>query len=142
MENASSYRGPLPALTPANREFWRASTQGRLALPHCRRCDHVWFPPTPRCPRCLGRDDVTVREASGRARLWSWIVMHRRYLPEFPPPYIVPYIVAFVELEEGPMLISALVDAPAERLRCDMPLQAVFEPATPEMAILKFRLVD
>jgi uncharacterized OB-fold protein len=137
MENASSYRRPLPAVTPANREFWRASTQGRLVLPHCRRCDHVWFPPSPRCPRCLGCDRVALREASGRGRLWSWIVMHRRYLPEFPPPYVV----AFVELEEGPMLMSTIVDAPPERLRCDLPLQAVFEPATPEMAILKFRPV-
>lgn len=129
------YRKPLPSVIPASRAFWSASTEGRLVLPECGICGHVWFPPSPRCPRCLSADAVGTLAASGRARLWSWIVMHRRYLPEFPPPYVV----AFVELEEGPMLMSTIVGARPEELRCDLPLLAVFEPATAEMAVLKFR---
>lgn len=129
------YRKPLPALTEANKLFWRASTEGRLVLPHCRRCGQMWFPFSPRCPGCLSAEHIDVCEASGRARLWSWIVMRRRYLPEFSPPYVV----AFVELEEGPMLMSTVVEAPPEALRCDLPLVALFEPATAEMSVLQFR---
>ncbi len=62
--------------------------------------------------------------------------MHRQYLKEFPPPYIV----AFVELEEGPTLMTTIVGASAGELTCDAALEAVFEPATTEMAILKFSL--
>ena len=134
MQDPAPYGKPLPAIYQASRAFWEASVNGRLALPHCRRCDHLWFPPSGRCPQCLA-PDVDTRQVSGRGRLWSWIVMHRRYLPEFPPPYVV----AFVELEEGPMLMSTVVETRPEDLRCDLPLLAVFEPATAEMAVLKFR---
>ena len=62
--------------------------------------------------------------------------MHRKYFKELAPPYIV----ALVELEEGPMLVSTIVDAGAGELKCDAPLEAVFEPAAPGMSILKFRV--
>ena len=139
MPTTETKPGPatLPAITQANRGFWEYARRGVLALPHCRACGHVWYPPSPGCPRCLG-SDVEFRAVSGRARLWSWIVMHRKYLKEFPPPYIV----AFVELKEGPMLVSTIVDSTAEELKCDAPLEAVFEPATPEMSILKFRVAN
>ena len=61
--------------------------------------------------------------------------MHRRYIKEFDPPYVV----GFVELDEGPMLISTIVDARPEQLVCDLSLDVVFEPATAEMSIVKFR---
>ncbi len=61
--------------------------------------------------------------------------MHRRYIKEFDPPYVV----GFVELYEGPMLISTIVDARPEQLVCDLSLDVVFEPATAEMSIVKFR---
>jgi uncharacterized OB-fold protein len=123
----------LPAITPVNRGFWEHARLGVLALPHCRSCNHVWYPPSSCCPVCLGTD-VEFRAVSGRAKLWSWIVMHRQYLEDFPPPYVV----AFVELEEGPMLMSALTNVAAEALRCDLPLQAVFDKLTDEIHLLKF----
>lgn len=136
MQDPAPYGKPLPAISQASRAFWEASVNGRLALPHCRRCDHLWFPPSGRCPQCLA-PDVDTRQVSGRGRLWSWIVMHRRYLDGFEPPYVV----ACVELEEGPMLMSAIVGARADELACDQPLEVVFERATAEMAIPKFRPV-
>jgi uncharacterized OB-fold protein len=62
--------------------------------------------------------------------------MHRRYIKEFDPPYVV----GFVELEEGPMLMSTIVGARPEQLACEMLLEIIFESATPEMSIAKFRL--
>jgi uncharacterized OB-fold protein len=52
----------------------------------------------------------------------------------------LPYLVAFVQLEEGPFLYSTLVDPPAE-LRCDLALEAVFDRVSPERALAKFRVV-
>ena len=136
MSHTDPIRPRLPAISEYNRAYWDGGVHNELRLPHCRNCGHLWLPPSPRCPRCLQGDIDTVT-ASGRARLWSWVVMHRQYFKEFPPPYIV----AFVELEEGPMLMTTIVGASAGELTCDAALEAVFEPATPEMAILKFRLV-
>jgi uncharacterized OB-fold protein len=78
---------------------------------------------------------VRFRDASGRASLWSWIVMHRQYFPDFPPPYIV----ALVELEEGPMLMSTVVGCDAGGLRAGLPLVAVFERVDEDHALLKFK---
>ncbi len=60
--------------------------------------------------------------------------MHRQYFKDFAPPYLV----AFVELEAGPMLMSTLANVSADELRCDLPLQARFETLTDEIHILQF----
>jgi len=123
----------LPALTAANQAFWDSARRGVLSLPACGACGHVWFPPSPACPKCLSKN-VGFRETSGRAKLWSWIVIHRQYFKDFPPPYLV----AFVELESGPMLMSTLVKVLPEQIRCDLPLKARFEKLSDEVHILQF----
>ena len=60
--------------------------------------------------------------ASGRARLYSYVVYRRQYHPDFPPPYNV----AAVMLEEGPVLISTVLAEP-QQLALDMPLTAGFD---------------
>ena len=124
----------FPQITPANEPFWKLASQGQLALPCCHRCGHLWSPPSPHCPQCLSAD-FSYRPLSGRATLWSWITMHRTYFPEFPAPYIV----AFVQLEEGPMLMSTLQAGDPETLHCDMPLQVCFRPLSPDMAMHQFK---
>lgn len=123
----------LPAITAANQGFWDHARRGILALPACRACGHVWFPPSSGCPRCLSQN-IEFRETSGRAKLWSWVVIHRQYFKDFAPPYLV----AFVELEAGPMLMSTLANVSAEELRCDLPLKATFERLTDDVHILRF----
>ena len=135
MADQLPYTKPLPAITRANRAFCEASLNGRLLLPHCLECGTSWFPPSARCPQCLSAD-VGNLQASGRGRIWSWIVMHRRYIDGFDPPYVV----VFVELEEGPMLVSTIAGARPDQLACGMPVEIVFEPASSEISIAKFRL--
>jgi uncharacterized OB-fold protein len=77
---------------------------------------------------------VGFRPVSGYARLWSWVVFHRQYFKDFPAPYLV----AYVKLDTGAMLMSTLVNVAIEDLRCDMPLRAVFERLPNDLHILKF----
>jgi uncharacterized OB-fold protein len=95
----------------------------------------VWFPPSAACPQCLSAS-IDFKVASGRAKLWSWIVMHRMYFKAFPPPYVV----AYVQLEEGPMLYSTIVGSTADELQCNMPLKAEFDHSAAERSLLKFRV--
>lgn len=125
----------LPAITSETRGFWDAANRGVLALPTCRRCGHTWYPPSSHCPSCLSRD-VAFREVSGRGTVWSWIVMHRQYFRDFPPPYVV----AFVKLEEGPMIMSAVASGvEPSALRCDLPVRAAFERLGDGLSLVKFR---
>jgi uncharacterized OB-fold protein len=127
-----------PAVNDSNRGFFDAAATGVLTLPTCAACGNQWFPPSARCPSCLDLD-VFFKPLSGRATLWSWVVMHRQYFPQFPPPY--PVVMA--QLEEGPLVV-ATVPPPYRHvpLRYGLALQAIFLPALDGSPVLAFRPLD
>jgi uncharacterized OB-fold protein len=113
----------LPRPTPETQHFWDGTAAGELLLQRCRLCDSTYFPPQPFCPECAS-DDVEIVRASGRAFLYSYVITRRA-----APGFEAPYVIAEVELEEGPRLLSNLVDvAPEpEQLPLDLPLEVTFE---------------
>jgi uncharacterized OB-fold protein len=134
----STYRKPLPRINKLNAPFWEGTRQHELRLQRCNVCGRHWFPPAYRCPSCLSTDYAWVR-ASGRGRIWSWIRMWQRYFPAFEAE--LPYNVAYVELEEGPRLMTNIVGlAPDVELACDAPVEVVFEDVTDDITLPKFRL--
>lgn len=84
--------------------MWESAERGRLALQGCSGCGAFRYPPGPSCPKCLS-SDYRWQEVSGRGRILSWVVFHRQYFEDFPPPYNV----IAVRLEEGPIVVSNLV---------------------------------
>jgi uncharacterized OB-fold protein len=63
--------------------------------------------------------------------------MHQRYIKSFESD--LPYNVAFIQLDEGPFMMSTIVGTPVEAIRCDLPVEVTFEPATDEVSVPKFR---
>lgn len=116
----------VPKPTPTTQPYWDGCADGELRLPHCAVCDASFLPPQRWCPRCL-TDDVTWVRASGRGRLHTYLISHQA-APGFEDD--VPYVVALVELEEGPRLMTNLVDVAPDpaALRIDMPVEVVFAP--------------
>jgi uncharacterized OB-fold protein len=133
---STEYTKPLPRITRLNRPFFAGARQGELRLQRCDACGQYWFPPSTNCPRCLSTAH-TWTPVSGRGRVWSWIVMHQRYFTSFESD--LPYNVAFIQLDEGPFMMSTVVGIPADAIRCDLPVEVTFEPATDEIAVPKFR---
>ena len=131
-----NYNKPLPRQDPLNQPFWAAAKQGPLVLQHCPACGDRRFPPTPVCPQCLAGDQDWV-EASGNGTLESWIDMHRAYWDGFKDA--LPYRVCLVRLEEGPVLVSNLLDSP-DTLRLGAAVRVVFEAATDAVTLPKFTL--
>ena len=125
---------PLPKPTPETRHFWDGTAVGELRLQRCRSCDQTYFPPQPFCPRCAS-DDVEVVRASGRGSLYSYVITHRA-----APGFEAPYVIAEVELEEGPRMLSNLVgiDPDPELLVLDLPLEVTFE-AFDDITLPQFR---
>ena len=74
---------------------------------------------------------------SGRGRIWSFLRMWQRYFPGFEAD--LPYIVGYVQLDEGPRMMCNLVECEYESLSCDMPVEVVFDDVTPEVSLPKFR---
>lgn len=121
---------PLPSRAgPFEEGFWAALDQGILAHQHCDSCDSWHFPPRWRC-NCGGA--LSYKPVSGKARLWSWTVVHGPVLPAFAP--FTPYVVGIAELEEavGLRMVGPLLLAPGDpinrvdagQLKIGMPLQA------------------
>lgn len=132
-------RPPSDALfrpTPETAPFWEGVRTGVLRLPRCRDCGAHHFYPRARCPHCWSRNLEWVT-ARGTGRLHAFTINYR------PPAHCGPgpVIVAIVELDEGPRLMTELVgvDPDPARLRCDMPVEAVFEPPTAGVRLPKFR---
>jgi uncharacterized OB-fold protein len=128
-------RRARPVPTPETTHFWDGTRVGELRLQRCNACGRAYFPPRPFCPRCASRD-VAVFRASGRGRLYSYVI-HHRPAPGFTPPYAI----AVVELEEGPRLMSNITDCPQtpEALVLDMPVEVAFEKLDDEITLPLFR---
>jgi uncharacterized OB-fold protein len=127
----------LPRPTPETLHFWEGTLAGELRLQRCARCARVRFPPRPICPAC-GAREAAVFAASGRGRLHSYVI-HQRAAPGFQPPYVI----AVVELDEGPRMLSNLVgvDPSPQALPLDLPLQVCFERVSERIALPLFRPV-
>ena len=121
----TALKRPRPIMGVYEKPFWDAVQTRELRLQKCGACGHVWYPPGPVCPECLA-DDWTFALMSGRGRIVTWTVFHRQYFPDIP----VPYLVASIELDEGPLMIGNVPGLAPENARLELPVQVDFEPAT------------
>ncbi len=116
-------RRAIPQPTPETQHFWDGTKAGELRLQRCRACSVAYFPPRPFCPSCSSRN-VEVFAASGRATLHSYVIHHRD-----SPSHTAPYAIAVVELDEGPRMMTNIVNCPQtpEALELDMAVEVTFE---------------
>jgi uncharacterized OB-fold protein len=135
----ATYEKPVPKLNKLNRPYFEAAKRGEFRLQRCNACGHQWYPASSHCPQCLSKDYQWAK-MSGRGKVWSYIVMHQKYFKSFEKD--LPYNVAFIQLDEGPLMMSTVVGVPNSALRCDMPVEVVIEEATEEIAVPKFRPVQ
>lgn len=125
---------PKPEITEVNRPYWDALQSGHLVFQRCD-CGHAWLPARRECPACL-RPGARWERACGRGTLLSWVVYHTAYHPAFASR--LPYHVALVRLEEGPGLLTRIVDG-HERLVGDAPVE-LHVTREDALALATFRL--
>ena len=123
---------PAPRPDSACAFHFEAAKDGRLMLPFCRACAKYHWPPRARCPRCGGGAGFETgagwREAKGTGTIASYSVVVRAVNPELKDD--APYVIAFVELDEGVRLFTNIVDAGPGELRCGLRVQCRFEAST------------
>ena len=130
------YQKPLPGINELNRPYWEAAKKHELVLQKCQQCGHYRYPPGESCPSCLS-DKLEWVKASGRGTVYTWTVFHQVYHPSFAED--APYTVVAVELEEGPRMVTSLMDCKTEDMRIDMPVEVTFDDITEEITLPKFR---
>ena len=112
---------PSPDALP----FWSACREHRLVLPRCTPCGDLFFYPRTLCPAC-GSRDITWVEVSGRGRIHAFTVQHVTPVAELRDT--LPFVTVLVELDEGPRMMSFLVDAGTDpsSIRCDTAVEVDF----------------
>ena len=128
---------PRPRIDTVSRGFWDNAREGHLSVQRCDDCSDIHFPGSPVCPKCLSEKQSWV-PVSGRGTVLSWVRFHRAYWDGFRAD--LPYMVALVGLDEGPMLVTSIVDAPADGPEIGASVTAVFEQVDDQLTLPKFRI--
>ena len=132
----SEIRHPTPPMDWESRPFWEGCGRHELWLQRCAACDTLRARPLAVCPECLSSGVVWVR-ASGRATLHTYAITHQNQARGFREA--LPYVLAYVDLEEGVRLLTNVVNCEAERLRIGMPLEVDFADLEGDVAVPRFR---
>jgi uncharacterized OB-fold protein len=114
---------PVPEVTPESEPYWEAAAEGRLLLRECNDCGLVFHYPRVLCPDCAS-DDVDWTEASGEGTVYTYSVT--RKMSGWPDEDL-PLIVAYVELAEGPRILTNLVDCLPEEVSVGDRVTVTFE---------------
>jgi len=120
----TTFPRPLPLLTPWNRFYWEAGSDGVLRMQRCSACAELRFPPGPRCPSCQSRD-LEIVDLSGRGTIVGLTTNHQQWHPAIEPPYLI----AIVALAEDPAVrITANIVGPDQaRPELGMAVRVTFE---------------
>ena len=127
---------PLPGVSDDTRFFWEGCEQKKLLIQRCTSCQTLRHPPAPVCIECHSFDWDTV-EASGKAKLYSFVVMH---YPEVAP-FDYPNPIGLIELEEGVRLIAGLVGVDQKDIKIGQKLQVEFNRFDDRQNLPQFRPV-
>lgn len=108
---------PRPAINRDNAFFFEALNEGKLAIQQCDGCNELRHPPVPMCPNCHSLE-WHAEEMSGLGSVFSFVVLHHPVVP----PFEAGYMVAVVELEEGPRIVMNLEGINKEDVEIGMPV--------------------
>lgn len=122
-----------PTPDPESAPFWEAAQEGVFLLPRCNDCQTYYWYPRANCPHCLGVDTDWV-ESKGRGRIYSLTVMRKTE---------VPYCIAYVELDEGPRVLTNIETDDLDAVEIGQRVEVVFVPSSkpPHQNIPFFRQV-
>ena len=126
---------PLPSPNALTEPYWQAAHQRELKLPRCESCTKFHFYPRSACPHC-GSTALAWQAVSGKGEVYSYTVVHRAPSQGFAEQ--VPYVVALVALDEGPHLMTRLIQVQAEAVYIGLRVQVEFEKQDDETTLPVF----
>ena len=133
-------RKPLPAITTEAKPFWDAAAQQKLMIQRCKACNAWVWTPRPSCNEC-GSQSVEWTRMSGNGEIYSFTVIRqvvgRAASKGFEPD--IPYVIAWVDLDEGPRMITNIVGCAVENVKLGMKVTVQFEQASDKVWLAKFR---
>jgi uncharacterized OB-fold protein len=133
-EAAAGVPRPAPRITEDNDGFWRAAAAHRLSAQRCDGCGRLRHPPRPMCPHCRSLDWEWT-ELAGTGTVYSFTILHHPQHPAFD----YPLIAVLVDLDEGPRVLSNLIDTDPTEVGIGMPVHVTFLSLDDEVILPVFR---
>lgn len=127
---------PLPKPDEDSEEFWRYCNEHQLRMQRCQDCGTIRFRPSVICPKCLS-SDFTWQLLSGSGQIHSFVIVHQAMVPGYSE---VPYVLALVELDEGPRMTTRIVNCDTSEVSIGSRVQVCFEDATDTVSLPVFTL--
>ena len=126
----------LPKATAETAAYWKGCRQHKLLIQRCAKCGNYQFYPRIVCTACMS-DSVEWVQAGGQGRVRSFTVIRRAVSEAYADD--VPYVIALIELAEGPTMMSNVVGCDPGSVVIGMPVEVLFEDWTDEITMPKFR---
>ena len=116
-------RPVIPFANPDTKPFWDGCAEGKLMLQRCSHCGAYRHPPSPICGNCLSDTHEWIA-SSGRGTVYTFVVVReaRRGWEK-----LTPYVLAVVELEEGPRIVTDLTNVAPEDVAIGLAVEVTFE---------------
>lgn len=130
------YTKPLPRIDEESKGFWEACARHELYVQRCRACQSIRHYPRALCPACLSADTEWLR-CSGRGTVYTFTVTHQNQAPGFRDG--LPYVLAYVELDEGVRILTNVVGCAVDDVRIGMAVEVVFDDVTADLTLPKFK---
>lgn len=127
---------PVPRIDEESKGYWEACRRHELRIQRCRACAQMRFYPRATCPSCMS-SDVEWFLCSGRGEVYTFSTTFQNQAPGFRES--LPYVLAYVQLEEGVQMLTNIVDCDPNDIEIGMKVEVTFEDVNDHIAIPRFR---
>ncbi len=129
---------PAPIVNPENKPFWDGTAEGKLLLPKCQNCGSINWYPRVFCPAChkFGVDWI---EAAGTGTIYTFAIT-RKGVGNYGGAGT--YVLAYVELDEGPRIMTNIVDVDPDSISVGDKVKVVFHDTGKGSALPRFAPAD
>lgn len=137
MSETKPYAKSLPEISPLTMPFWEAAKRHELIIQKCKSCGEYQFYPRAWCMHCGTRELEWVK-TSGKGTVYSFVIIRQVVAnsPAFQED--IPFVIAEVDLDEGPRVYGNLLDVKPEETQVGMRVRVKFQDATSETSLPKF----
>lgn len=126
----------IPRPRPETEAWWEACREYKLMIQHCSQCGAFQFYPRILCSSCMS-EQLEWAQSSGRGKVSTFTICRLPVAQAYAAD--VPYVIALIQLEEGPTMMSNIVHCDPESVKTGMPVEVVFEVWSDEITMPQFR---
>ena len=130
------WKKPIPQPDDVNRPYWSAAAEGRLVIQECPHCSHRQFYPRALCTKC--GDEPEWIDCTGRGTVHTFTIIRQMGMRPFRDE--LPYVVAMIELDEGPLIMGTITDCDPDTVEIGAPVTVHFVRAADDVGIPYWRL--